>query len=297
MKMVMRTFAVLGIVGLIVFLVRYVGSHNMGVFNPKGIIAIAEANLLITAVCLMLLVVIPVLVLLFSFAWRYREGNKEAKYSPDWHTNITLEVIWWTIPTIIIILLSMLTWKSTHDLDPYKPIDGSLKSITIQVVALDWKWLFIYPDEHIATVNYVVFPKDTPIHFMITADAPMNAFWIPQLGTQVYAMPGMTAQLHLMANEEGDYNGISSNFSGDGFSGMKFIAHTTSQDGYETWLQSVKTSPQILDENEYEKLAKQSKNNPVTYYASTDESLYRNIIMKFMAPGMHKEHMEGMDTN
>jgi cytochrome o ubiquinol oxidase subunit 2 len=302
MKMIMRILGVLLGIGLILFFNFYIRTHNMGIFNPKGVIALAERNLMVTAVCLMMIVIIPVFVMLFSFAWRYREGNTKAKYTPDWHTNTALELTWWAIPAVIILILGTITWKSTHDLDPYKPLESTVKPITIQVVALDWKWLFIYPDEHIATVNYIELPKDVPVEFKITADAPMNAFWIPQLGGQVYAMPGMTAQLHLLASEVGDYKGLSSNFSGDGFSGMKFVAHVATESDYNAWLGTVRASPEVLTADAYTALAKQSKDNPVTYFASVEEGLYNKIIMKFMPPsssGSMEEMpgMEGMDAN
>jgi cytochrome o ubiquinol oxidase subunit 2 len=290
----MRALALLLPLGLILFLSAYISHTNVEVLNPKGVIALAEKNLLITALCLMLIVVIPVFVMLGAFLWRYRAGNAKAKYTPDWHSNVALEIVWWAIPTIIIVILALLTWKSTHDLDPYKPLVSNVKPITIQVVALDWKWLFIYPDEHIATVNFLEIPKDTPIDFQITADAPMNAFWIPQLGGQVYAMPGMTAQLHLLANEPGDYKGLSSNFSGDGFVGMKFVTHVATGDEYATWVQMVKASPQTLTREEYDELAKRSKNNPVAYYAQVEENLYNEVIMKFMAP---MNTMDGMESH
>jgi cytochrome o ubiquinol oxidase subunit 2 len=257
----------------------------MGLLNPKGAIAVAEKNLLITAVSLMMIVIIPVFVMLFSFAWRYRAGNTKAKYTPDWHTNIALEITWWAVPIAIIAILGTITWKSSHDLDPFKPLISNVKPITVQVVALDWKWLFIYPEEHIATVNYLVIPKDTPINFVITSDAPMNAFWIPQLGTQIYAMPGMTAKLHLMANEVGVYKGVSSNFSGDGFSGMKFDTKVVSGEGYAEWVNTTRTIPGILTKEKYKELAKQSKNNPVQIFSSVEDGLYDYVVMKYMAPG------------
>ncbi len=294
----MRMFFMLTILGFGFFLSTFIGSHNMGVLNPKGVVALAEKNLLITAFLLMLIVIVPVFVMLFSFAWRYRASNTKAKYTPDWHSNRALEIVWWTIPAIIIFILALLTWKSTHDLDPFKPLASNVKPITIQVVALDWKWLFIYPDEHIATVNYVEFPKDTPVLFKITSDAPMNAFWIPQLGGQVYAMPGMTAQLNLMATEKGVYKGLSTNFSGEGFSGMKFEVHVTEENEYQSWLYTVRGSPYVLDITRYTELAKQSKNNAVEYFALTDDDLFGRILMKFMAPMEGVDHhimSEGMD--
>lgn len=283
----MRLVTVILPVGFILFLVTYIANNNMGVLNPKGIIAVAEKNLIITSVGLMMIVIIPVFIMLFSFAWRYRAGNKKAKYSPDWHTNTTLEIIWWSIPVVIISILGAITWKSTHDLDPFKPLVSNIKPITIQVVALDWKWLFIYPEENIATVNYIMIPRDTPINFQITSDAPMNAFWIPQLGSQIYAMAGMTAKLHLMAHEDGIYKGVSSNFSGAGFSGMKFDVVVSGSDEYNLWVQSARGSRNTLDHERYSMLAMQSKNNSVEYFQSVQEHLYDKIIMKYMMKSEH----------
>lgn len=285
MKKIMRILSVVIGISLVGYLFSYIGSHNMGVLNPKGLIAEAEKNLLITAVSLMMIVIIPVFVMLFSFAWRYRASNTKAKYAPDWHNNLPLEIVWWLVPVTIIAILGTITWKTTHDLDPFKPLDLDVKPVTVQVVALDWKWLFIYPDEHIATVNYLVIPKDTPINFIITADAPMNAFWIPQLGTQIYAMPGMSAKLHLVANEEGIYKGVSSNFSGDGFSGMKFDTKVISGEEYADWVNTARTISSPLTKETYTALAKQSKNVPVHLFSSVEDGLYDSIIMKFMAPG------------
>ncbi len=269
----------------------------MGVLNPKGEIAVAEKNLLITAVSLILIVVIPVFIMLFSFAWRYRAGNTKAKYTPDWHTNPSLEIIWWAVPIIIVTILSFLTWKSTHDLDPFKPINSNVKPVVIQVVALDWKWLFIYPEEHIATINFLQIPKDAPINFIITADAPMNAFWIPQLGSQIYAMAGMSAKLHLIANEEGVYKGVSSNFSGDGFSGMKFDTKVVSGEEYASWVNTVRTSPEVLTKEKYQELTKKTKNNKVEYFSFAVDDLYDSIIMKFMGPSHKKMDMGSVDAS
>ena len=284
MKKIISALYIVAIAVVLLFLVIYILNHRLDVLDPKGIIALAEKNLLITSVSLMMVVIIPVFVLLAVFSWRYRASNKHAKYTPDWHSNKALEITWWVIPSVIIIMLGILTWTSTHELDPYKPLVSNVQPITIEVVALNWKWLFIYPEEHIATVNFVEFPKDTPINFKITADAPMNAFWIPQLGGQVYAMSGMTAQLHLMGSETGDYKGLSSNFSGDGFSDMKFVARVALESNYEDWLRIVKTSPEVLTFDEYTRLLQPTKNNPPKIYGSVEDGLYTKVIMKFMAP-------------
>lgn len=284
MKYVMRTILLIAAVGLASFLVVFISSHNMGVFNPKGIMALAERNLIVTATLMMLVVVVPVFILLAVFAWRYRASNTKAKYTPDWQSNTTLEIIWWTIPTIIIIALGTITWRSSHTLDPFKPLESNIPPITIEVVALDWKWLFIYPEQNIASVNFVQFPKDTPVNFKITADAPMNSFWIPQLAGQIYAMAGMDTKLHVMATEVGEYRGLSSNYSGAGFSGMKFVAKASSREEFDQWVGQVRQSPNTLNFNEYDRLREKSRNNPVSYYSSVEDSLYGKIIMKYMVP-------------
>jgi len=275
------------------------------VLNPEGTIADQQRDLLFFASLLSLIVVIPVYFLVFFIAIKYRAGNKKAKYSPNWDHNHKLEFIWWSIPIIIIIVLSVVTWKSSHDLDPYKPLASDTKPITIQAVALEWKWLFIYPEQNIATVNYVEFPEKTPVNFQITADAPMNSFWIPKLGGQVYAMAGMQTKLHLSANKEGVYDGSSANISGEGFAGMRFKARSSSKANFKAWVDEIQHSPNKLTAVEYEKLAKQSKNNPQAFYASYEPGLYDTIINKYMTPkadtkkpeesGSGHEMMEGMD--
>ena len=299
MKKIMRAILAVAILGLVAFLFVYITTHNMGVFNPKGIIAIAEMNLIVTTTLLMLIVVIPVFILLAVFSWRYRASNTKAKYTPDWHSNKILETIWWTIPIIIIAIIARMTWISSHELDPFKPIASIVPPITIQVVALEWKWLFIYPEQNIATVNFVQFPEDTPINFRITGDAPMNSFWIPQLAGQIYAMAGMDTMLHVMANEPGEYMGVSANYSGFGFSGMKFTARASSRDEFDKWVQGVKQSPDALSLPEYNKLAEKSRNNAVARYSSAETGLYDKIIMKFMMPAeehvpMSMSEMHGM---
>lgn len=298
MKTFMRVFLVAIFFGLIFFLSVYAYHHTEGILDPQGVIALAEKNLMITAVLLMLIPVIPIFFMLAWFSYAYRAGNTKAKYMPDWHSNMIIEAVWWTIPTIIVIILGIMTWKSTHELDPYKPLDSSVPPITIQVVALDWKWLFIYPNERIATVNYVVFPQDVPVNFRITADAPMNAFHIPQLGGQVYAMKGMTAQLHLMASAVGDYKGLSTNFSGDGFSDMRFVAHVVTDDEYKSWVDEVKGGTGTLSKELYDNvLVKPSVNNPADIYSNVEENLYTTIIMKFMPSMQHHMIDESVETN
>ncbi|HET8884444.1 MAG TPA: ubiquinol oxidase subunit II, partial [Candidatus Saccharimonadales bacterium] len=224
------------VIALIAVSVLYLQGLEIAVLDPKGVIAQKQYELLVFTLLLGFIVVIPVFIMAALIAWRYREDNTKAKYTPDSSTNRVAETIWWGIPIILIVILSVVTWNSTHNLDPYKSLDANADSMTIQVVALDWKWLFIYPNHDIATVNFVQFPVDTPVHFYLTADAPMNSFWIPQLGGQIYAMPGMVTELNLDATEQGEYKGSSANISGEGFSGMKFIAKASSQNEFDAWV-------------------------------------------------------------
>lgn len=287
-------FALLGICFLA--LLSFLASKGtLAVIDPQGPIADEQKDLLIFATVLMLVIVIPVFLLTGWIAWRYRESNKKAKYSPDWDTNKALESIWWGFPIAIILVLSIVTWTSTHQLDPYRPLaaEASTEPVTIQVVALDWKWLFIYPDQRIATVNYLKIPEKTPINLEITSDAPMNSFWIPQLGGQIYAMPGMRTKLHLKADTTGTYQGSSANLSGEGFAGMRFVAESVSDSDFEQWLDMSKAGTQILNEATYSELSEPSQNNPQATFASVEPELFQDIIDKFMIPEGQDSHGGG----
>lgn len=262
----------------------YIGNNTIDVLEPKGMIGDKEQELIVTASLLMLIVVVPVFILTLAFAWKYRETNKEAQHAPDWEHNYIAEYCWWGVPIIIIFILAIVTWKSSHELNPFSPIESDKKTIQIQVVALDWKWLFIYPEQGIATVNYVQFPENTPIYFEITADAPMNSFWIPQLGGQIYAMPAMRSKLYLIANEAGKFRGVSANISGKGFAGMKFAAVASSQADFEQWVHTVKQTSKQLDWESYNLLVKPSEYNPVDYYQLKQLDLFDRILMKYMSP-------------
>lgn len=259
------------------------GCSQLAILNPKGTIAVDEKHLLIIAVLLMLIVVIPVIVLTLAIAWKYRASNTKAKYEPEWAHSTALEVVWWSIPCVIILILGIITWVSSHALDPYKRLD-STKPLTIQAISLNWKWLFIYPEQHIATVNYVQLPVNRPVEFLITSDAPMNSFAIPQLAGQIYAMAGMQTKLNLIANEVGDYKGLSTNYSGGGFSDMGFAVRASSQEEFDKWVKSAKQAPQKLTMDAYNKLIDPSTNNPVEYYSNVANNLFNDVIMKYMMP-------------
>jgi cytochrome o ubiquinol oxidase subunit 2 len=215
-------FGVVTLAGLVALFAVLMNGHNIAVLDPAGIIGSKQKELILFTTLLGVFVVIPVLVLLFGVAWKYREGNTNARYTPNVGGNRKLEILWWGIPAIIILVLSIVTWKSSHELDPYKELSGTKEHMMVQVISLQWKWLFIYPDLGIASINYLPFPDQTPMHFQITSDAPMNSFWIPNLGGQVYAMSGMSTELHLQADNPGIYRGSSANISGAGFAHMNF---------------------------------------------------------------------------
>jgi cytochrome o ubiquinol oxidase subunit II len=257
------------------------GCSHLDVLNPKGSIGVAEKSLIGTATFTMLIVVIPVIALTLWFAWRYRASNRNATYAPKWSHSTAIEVVVWTIPTLIILFLAILTWRTTHELDPYRPLESDVKPIEVQVVALDWKWLFIYPEYGIASVNQLAFPAGTPVNFRITSDSVMNSFFIPQLGSQIYAMAGMQTRLHLIAEHAGDYAGISANYSGAGYSDMKFRALATTPERFQAWVQKVKASSERLDMDTYYAVAKPSEKNPVRYFSSADPALFNKIMAKY----------------
>jgi cytochrome o ubiquinol oxidase subunit 2 len=275
-------FGILLGLSVLVLTSLYLYQTPMAVLDPQGEIGYKEKDLIWISTWLMLIIVIPVLIMTVIFAWKYRASNKEANYDPKWDNSITAELIWWSFPLVIVIILSVITWKACHDLDPFKPIANRGKALEVQVVALQWKWLFIYPEEKIATVNWVQFPKDVPVHFNITADAPMNSFWIPQLGGQIYAMSGMSAELYLVADEYGTFRGSSSNLSGEGFAGMIFSAVSCTPEEFKKWVDEAKNSSLRLNGKAYEELVVPSINNPVSLYVLETPDLYDRILMKYM---------------
>lgn len=287
---------ILAFVALDLFLMfkLLIGNSLVPLFTPKGWIAIQQHQLMITIVLIMLLVVVPVIFAVFYVGWKYREGNTKNNYTPDWDHHHGLQTLYWAFPTTIIVVLSIINWQTAHKLDPFRPIQSSVKPMTIQVVALRWKWLFIYPEQGIATVNYVAFPEKTPLTFYLTADAPLNSFWIPQLGGQMYAMPGMSNRLHLIANTVGDYQGSTAELSGAGFAGMRFTAKSLSQNDFDAWVQTVRRSSRELTLQEYTNLTNPTEDTPPTFYASTEADLYNTILMKFMKSPRSMDTMAGM---
>jgi cytochrome o ubiquinol oxidase subunit II len=255
-------------------------STLMVLLHPAGAVAEQQGHLIVVATLLMLIVILPVMALTVVFAWRYRKSNTRATYTPDWDHSTQLELVIWAVPLLIIIALGAVTWISTHTLDPYRPLRTAAKPITVEVVALDWKWLFIYPEQGIAVVNDLAAPVNVPINFKITASSVMNSFFVPALAGQIYAMPGMKTELHAVINHAGDYDGFSANYSGAGFSDMRFKFHGMSEADFARWVQAAKASGQTLDRKGYRVLERPSEHDPVRRYASVSPDLYETIVAR-----------------
>jgi cytochrome o ubiquinol oxidase subunit 2 len=270
------------------------GACNSVVMKPSGDIAAQQAHLIVVSTLLMLLIIVPVIALTIVFAWRYRKSNTAATYTPDWDHSTGLELVIWGAPLLIIIALGLITWISTHLLDPYRPlqridaarpIPAGTKPLVVEVVALDWKWLFIYPEQGIATVNELVAPVDVPVRFKITASTVMNSFYIPALAGQVYAMPGMQTTLNAVINKPGDFDGFSANYSGAGFSDMRFKFHAKDAAGFDAWVQSMKSGSGALGRAAYLQLEKPSQREAVRRYGSVEADLYDAVLNRCVAPG------------
>jgi cytochrome o ubiquinol oxidase subunit 2 len=261
-------------------LMPLLGGCQIALMDPKGPIGLQEKSLIILATCLMLVVVVPVIAMTLVIAWRYRASNSGATFRPDWEHSTRIELVVWLVPCVIIAILGAVTWTSTHELDPYRPIAASGKPTEVEVVSLDWKWLFIYPDLKIASVNELAFPAGTPVHFRLTSGSVMNSFFIPRLGSQIYTMAGMQTTLSLLASQPGDYPGISANYSGGGFSDMNFTARAMPRGDFDKWVAKVRSSGPPLTMALYRELAKPTEKAPVTYYGAVEPTLYHDILNK-----------------
>ena len=251
--------------------------------HPKGVIAHQELKLMVKQIALMLIVIVPTFIVLYVVAWKYRaqKGRAQQEGTQGGWT----QFLFWLIPSSVIAVMAFVTWEETHALDPFKPLKSDVKPLKIQVVALDWKWLFIYPEQGIAALNYVQFPENTPIHLELTADgSPMNSFWLPQLSGQIDAMSGMVTSLHLMGDTPGTYTGRAAEINGDGYASMTFIAQVDSQAAFEKWLGQVKQSPLQLTDASYAELLKPSLNDPISLYSSVEKEMLNKIVMKYMHP-------------
>jgi len=301
MKLV-RSLCLLPWVGLL-------ASCHAIVLDPAGDIAVQQRNMLVESTLLMLLIIVPVMTLTVLFAWRYRASNTQAPYEPDWDHSTQLELIIWAGPLLIIICLGALTWVGTHLLDPYRalgrvrpdrpgsPVQAPLR---VDAVAMDWKWLFIYPEYRLATVNELAVPIDRPIDFHITASGVMNAFYVPALAGMIYAMPGMETRLHAVANRPGDYLGLSANYSGAGFAGMHFRFRALPEAGFASWLAQAQqaTAGASLDRTAYLQLQQPSEDEPVRYFSATDAGLFEAIVERCVERGkMCSSQMMAIDAH
>ncbi|MEI8187850.1 MAG: COX aromatic rich motif-containing protein [Candidatus Saccharibacteria bacterium] len=283
----MKRLKVIGLILLIIVplaaLIYHVKNTNFQVLNPKGQIALQEKNLIVFALALSLFVLVPVFLMLIVFAIRYNEKNTKSKYSPNFDHSRIFEAIWWGIPTILIAILSVVTWNSSHSLDPYKSISSSKPTLKIQVVSMNWKWLFIYPKSQIASVNDLTIPVDTPIDLEMTSDGPMNQIWIPQLAGQIMLMPGMVTHLNLISDNTGSYLGRSSNISGVGFAGMTFNTNVVNSRDYSAWINNARKSTKVLNNISYKELNIPSEYVPVSYYSYASHDVFGDIYNKYMS--------------
>lgn len=300
LKKIIIAISILIPVSIVAGLVIYATTVKMAILSPSGEIARRQFEILSFAFWLSMFVLIPVFILLIVFSIRYRAStSKKTKYTPDWADNRTLETIWWGIPIAIILLLSVITWRTSHTLDPYRPLDSTVKPLEVQVIALQWKWLFLYPEENIAVANHLVIPEGRPINFTITADAPMNSFWIPKLGGQIYAMNGMSTKLHLIADEMGEFEGMSSNISGKGFADMHFKVNAIDSSDFTNWINNQKSqnTPMLSSDLYHNYLAQPSSLKEPEYYSSYYADLYDEVIDKYMAHTNSTEHMKMDETD
>jgi cytochrome o ubiquinol oxidase subunit II len=275
--------------GLVVLFWFLVDGKRIDVLQPAGEVASAQKGIFALTVFLSALVVVPVFVMLAFFSLRYRKGNKKASYRPEWGENKWLEGLWWGVPILIIGILGVVTYQTSHSLDPYKERAGG-EPLDVQVVALRWKWLFIYPDQQVATLNHLPLPVDRPVRFSMTADAPMSAFWIPSLGSQTYAMNGMASKLNLKADEVGEYTGYTTNINGEGYAKMTFQAKVMTQDDFASWTETAKVSEEPMNMAEYEALAEPGSQTDQRTYRLANAKLFDMIMEKFGHGAHHGAH-------
>jgi cytochrome o ubiquinol oxidase subunit II len=258
-------------------------SCDEGVLDPHGPVSKAERIILYNSTAIMLAVVIPVIVLTLVFAWWFRARNKRAHYRPDWEYSGRIEMIIWSIPALVVLFLGGIAWTGSHDLDPAVPLEESSAPLDIEVISVDWRWLFIYPHEGIASLNRLVVPARVPLRFRLTSTTVMNSFFVPQLGTQIYTMPNMVTRLYLEADQPGTFEGLSAQFSGDGFSDMRFDLVSTDTDAFKDWVNTTKTQGGVLDARIFEELAKPAKADGVRTYAQVSQGLFDSVSSGHMA--------------
>ena len=272
-----------------VLITLLIHGKNIAILNPQGMVAHEQVKLLRFTIVLLLAIAVPVLTLLYFTAWKYRESNTKAVHEPDASRGKFFVASMWIFPTMIMLVLTTVLYPATHRLQPNKKIAADAKPLTIQVVSMRWKWVFIYPEQKIATVNFVQIPVNTPVTFELTADeAPMSSFWIPNLGGQLYSMTSHVNQLNLLAETAGDYPGSSAELNGAGFSGMKFTARASSASDFDQWIQGVHQLNNVLDTATYDNLLKPSESNPTAFYSDYQSDLYSRVLEKYA--GSHEGH-------
>ncbi|MFC3579571.1 ubiquinol oxidase subunit II [Sphingomonas hylomeconis] len=249
-----------------------------GVLDPQGPVGAGERQVLLNALVIMLGIVVPTILATFAFAWWFRAGNARAEHKPDWSYSGRLELLVWSVPALVVIFLGGIAWIGSHDLDPYKPLPASTAPLRVQVVALDWKWLFIYPDQGVASVNRLVVPAGTPVAFSITSATVMNSFFVPQLGGQIYAMAGMETRLHLQADRPGRYRGLSAHYSGKGFPGMRFMVDAVPPRQFAGWLAATRQQGMALDRSAYLALTRDSENVAPYGYRAVAPGLFAAVV-------------------
>ena len=260
------------------------GGCSEGVLDPKGPIAAAEREILFNSLAIMLAIVVPTLLATLGVAWWFRSSNRRARYRPDFVYSGRLELLVWSIPAMTVLLVGGVAWIGAHDLDPRKPIASGVEPLRVQVVSLDWKWLFIYPDQGIASVNHLTVPVGTPVSFELTSSGPMNSFFVPQLGSQIYTMAGMMTRLHLQADHEGSYPGLSANYSGEGFADMRFTVDAVPTEAFAQWIDGARSAGPMLDAGTYAALAKPSSAVAPFTYRSVAPDLFNGILGSAMHP-------------
>jgi cytochrome o ubiquinol oxidase subunit II len=266
------------VLALVLISLTALGGCSEGVLDPKGPIATAEREILFNSLGIMLAIVIPTILATLGVAFWFRSSNRRAFYLPDFEYSGRLELLVWSIPTMAVLLVGGVAWIGAHDLDPRKPITSTAKPLTVQVVSLDWKWLFIYPDEGIASVNHLTVPVATPISFELTSASVMNSFFVPQLGSQIYTMSGMATHLQLQADHSGTYPGLSANFSGDGFADMRFTVDAVPAEQFAQWVTATRNNGPALDKSTYADLAKPSQAVAPFTYRSVASGLFNGIL-------------------
>lgn len=269
-----------GLLGLLAGTAPFLAGCDRGIMDPVGPVGSAEKTILINSTAIMLAIVIPTIIATIAVAWWFRRGNTKAEYRPDWEYSGAIEMVVWSIPALTIMLLGGIAWISSHDLEPSKPLTSSVKPVRVDVVSLDWKWLFIYPDQGIATVNQLVVPAGTPINFRLTSATVWNSFFVPQFGSMIYTMPRMTTRLHLQGDRPGVYDGLSSHYSGAGFSGMRFKAHVVPAPEFANWARGAQGRESALDAKTYTELARPSSYVKPMIYGAVAPGLFDAIVAK-----------------